>query len=123
MRRSTKASTPPGSGPARITSLLDLLGESVTAEAEAVAARDQYLTMLDRMATAGVEVNVSVKLTQMGLDIAEDLCQANMVRILEKAGRSAGSSDSTWRARTIPSGRWTSSPVGSFRSMGSTAGW
>jgi proline dehydrogenase len=68
-----------------ITSSLDLLGESVTAEAEAVAARDQYLTMLDRMAAAGVEVNVSVKLTQMGLDIAEDLCQANMVRILEKA--------------------------------------
>jgi proline dehydrogenase len=68
-----------------ITSSLDLLGESVTAEAEAVAARDQYLTMLDHMSAAGVEVNVSVKLTQMGLDIAEDLCQANMVRILEKA--------------------------------------
>ena len=50
-----------------------------------MAARDQYLTMLDRLAAAGVEVNVSVKLTQMGLDIAEDLCQANMVRILEKA--------------------------------------
>src|SRR5262249_31990744 len=44
-----------------ITSSLDLLGESVTAEAEAVAARDQYLTMLDHMAAAGVEVNVSVK--------------------------------------------------------------
>lgn len=68
-----------------ITSSLDLLGESVTAEAEAVHARDQYLDMLDQMAAAGVEVNVSVKLTQMGLDIAEDLCQANMVRILEKA--------------------------------------
>lgn len=68
-----------------ITSSLDLLGESVTAEAEAVTARDQYLTMLDHMSAAGVEVNVSVKLTQMGLDIAEDLCQANMVRILEKA--------------------------------------
>jgi proline dehydrogenase len=68
-----------------ITSSLDLLGESVAVEAEAVAARDQYLTMLDRMAASGVEVNVSVKLTQMGLDISEDLCQANMVRILEKA--------------------------------------
>jgi proline dehydrogenase len=68
-----------------ITSSLDLLGESVTAEAEAVAARDQYLTMLDRMAASGVEVNVSVKLTQMGLDVGEDLCQANMIRILDKA--------------------------------------
>jgi proline dehydrogenase len=68
-----------------ITASLDLLGESVTAEAEAGAARDQYLRMLDLMAASGVEVNVSVKLTQMGLDISEDLCHANMVRILEKA--------------------------------------
>lgn len=68
-----------------ITSSLDLLGESVNVEAEAVAARDQYLTMLDCMAGHGVEVNVSVKLTQMGLDIGEDLCYVNMTRILDKA--------------------------------------
>jgi proline dehydrogenase len=68
-----------------ITASLDLLGESVTAEAEAVAARDQYLRMLDRMAASGAEVNVSVKLTQMGLDISEALCVANMTAILEKA--------------------------------------
>ncbi len=68
-----------------ITPSLDLLGESVTVESEAVAARDQYLAMLDRMAASGVEVNVSVKLTQMGLDIAEDLCAANMIRILDRA--------------------------------------
>jgi proline dehydrogenase len=41
--------------------------------------------MLDRMAASGTEVNVSVKLTQMGLDISEALCVANMVAILEKA--------------------------------------
>ncbi len=68
-----------------ITSSLDLLGESVSLESEAVAARDQYLQMLDRMATARVEVNVSVKLTQMGLDIGEELCADNMLRILNKA--------------------------------------
>jgi proline dehydrogenase len=68
-----------------ITASLDLLGESVTIESEAIAARDQYLQMLERMATAGEQVNVSVKLTQMGLDIGEDLCYANMVRILDKA--------------------------------------
>src|ERR671923_215753 len=73
-----------------ITSSLDLLGESVTAESEAVAARDQYLRMLDRMAAAKVEVNVSVKLTQMGLDIDETLCAANMVRILDKAKALSG---------------------------------
>jgi proline dehydrogenase len=73
-----------------IASTLDFLGESVTAEAEAVAARNQYLAMLDRMAAAGVEVNVSVKLTQMGLDISEELCAANLTCILEKAERVSG---------------------------------
>jgi proline dehydrogenase len=73
-----------------ITSSLDLLGESVHLEAEAAAARDQYLAMMDLMAKEGVEVNVSVKLTQMGLDIGEDLCDANMVRILEKAKQLGG---------------------------------
>jgi proline dehydrogenase len=68
-----------------ITASLDLLGESVTVEAEAIAARDQYLRMLERMAASGTEVNVSVKLTQMGLDISEALCIANMTAILERA--------------------------------------
>lgn len=69
-----------------IRATLDFLGESVGEADEAAAARDQYLAMLDQMAAAGgIEVNVSVKLTQMGLDIDEDLCRVNMVQILEKA--------------------------------------
>jgi proline dehydrogenase len=73
-----------------ITSSLDLLGESVHLESEANAAGNQYLAMMDRMAAQGVEVNVSVKLTQMGLDIAEEICHANMARILDKARRLGG---------------------------------
>jgi proline dehydrogenase len=46
--------------------------------------------MLDRMAAAGVEVNDSVKQTQMGLDISEELCAANLTCILEKAERVSG---------------------------------
>ncbi|HXE58665.1 MAG TPA: proline dehydrogenase family protein [Gemmatimonadales bacterium] len=68
-----------------ITASLDFLGESVTAEAEAVAACEQYLRMLDQLKASGVEVNVSVKLTQMGLDIDEELCYRNLARILDKA--------------------------------------
>jgi proline dehydrogenase len=68
-----------------ITASLDLLGESVTARSEAEAARDQYLRMLEQMAASGTEVNVSVKLTQMGLDIDEGLAGDNMAAILEKA--------------------------------------
>jgi proline dehydrogenase len=73
-----------------ITASLDLLGESVTAEGDALAARDQYLTMLDHMAESGIEVNVSVKPTQMGLDISEELCHQNMAQILERAAQLQG---------------------------------
>ncbi|HEU4761420.1 MAG TPA: proline dehydrogenase family protein [Gemmatimonadales bacterium] len=74
-----------------ITASLDLLGESVSKPAEATTAKDQYLVMLDRMAAAGnIEVNVSVKLTQMGLDIDEGLCRRNMREILERAAAHRG---------------------------------
>jgi proline dehydrogenase len=72
--------------PSGITTSLDLLGESVKVPAEAQAARDEYVDMLGRLAAApGVEVNVSVKLTQMGLDLDPELCFANMTTILERA--------------------------------------
>lgn len=74
----------------KVTATLDLLGESITRESEAAQARDTYLQMLDRIALAKVDSNVSVKLTQMGFDISEDLCLANMTAILEKA-KSLGS--------------------------------
>ncbi len=69
----------------KITATLDLLGESITEAGQAAAARDTYLQMLDAIAKAGVQSNVSVKLTQMGFDISEDLCLANMTAILDKA--------------------------------------
>src|SRR5205823_3909882 len=59
-----------------ISASLDLLGESVTNEREAHAARGQYLDMLDRISARGLDANVSVKLTAMGLDISEQLCVA-----------------------------------------------
>ncbi len=68
-----------------ITGSLDILGESVAEAAAAEAACEEYLELLDRMAAAGVEVNASVKLTQMGLDIDPGLCERNMRRILERA--------------------------------------
>ena len=73
-----------------ITTSLDLLGESVTREADAVAARDEYLQMLDVLAASGADINVSVKLTQMGLDIDEALCIDNMRRILTKTRELGG---------------------------------
>jgi proline dehydrogenase len=71
----------------QMTASLDLLGESVTRESEASAARDEYLRMLARIAETGVNSNVSVKLTQMGFDIAEAVCYSNMSAILNEAKR------------------------------------
>jgi proline dehydrogenase len=69
----------------KISASLDLLGESVRNEAEARSAGREYLTMLDRIHSEGLNANVSVKLTQMGLDISEELCVAIMQEILERA--------------------------------------
>ena len=68
-----------------ITASLDLLGESVHNEAEARAAGQAYITMLDRIYERKVDANVSVKLTAMGLDISEELCVAIMHKILQRA--------------------------------------
>jgi proline dehydrogenase len=68
-----------------ITASLDLLGESVHNEAEARAAGEAYITMLDRIHERKLDANVSVKLTAMGLDISEELCVAIMHRILQRA--------------------------------------
>jgi proline dehydrogenase len=68
-----------------IAASLDLLGESVTNEREARAARDAYLQILDAIHREGLNANVSVKLTAMGLDIAEDLCVAIMHDVLGRA--------------------------------------
>jgi proline dehydrogenase len=68
-----------------ITTSLDLLGESVHTEREAQAATREILTMLDRIHERRVQANVSLKLTQMGLDISEELCVALMHDVVGRA--------------------------------------
>lgn len=70
---------------AGLSASLDLLGESVQRADEARRARDTYLETLDRIHAARADANVSVKLTQMGLDIDEALCVANLRAILAQA--------------------------------------
>jgi proline dehydrogenase len=67
-----------------ITASLDLLGESVHTDAEARAARDEYLRILDRIRESRLDANVSVKLTAMGLDIDHELCVSIMQDILAR---------------------------------------
>jgi proline dehydrogenase len=72
-----------------ITASLDLLGESVhSAEAARAAARTATL-MLDRIAALKLKANISVKLTQFGLDADPKLCAENLHRLLDR-GRELG---------------------------------
>lgn len=68
-----------------ISASLDLLGESVTNDREARAARDAYIEILSRIYDQRLDANVSVKLTAMGLDISEDLCISIMQDVLTRA--------------------------------------
>lgn len=68
-----------------ISATIDLLGESVTRTEEATAAADEYMRLLDRIAADGLNSNVSVKLTAMGQDISDEVCLANITRVLECA--------------------------------------
>jgi proline dehydrogenase len=64
---------------------LDFLGESVASIAEADRATRAYITVLETIAAAGIERNISLKLTQLGLTIDRATCVDNLRRILDAA--------------------------------------
>lgn len=68
-----------------ISATLDLLGESVTNEAEARDTGRQYLELLDTIHDRTLDCNVSVKLTALGQDIRDDLCVDVITEILQRA--------------------------------------
>jgi proline dehydrogenase len=69
---------------------LDSLGESVSSEAEARRAADVYHRLLDAIAARSLDANVSVKLTQMGLERSSELAESIAGGLAEHA-RSIGS--------------------------------
>jgi proline dehydrogenase len=64
---------------------LDYLGESVATAAEADAATREYRRILEVIVQSGIERNVSLKLTQLGLDVDRATCIDNLRRILDPA--------------------------------------
>lgn len=68
-----------------IRTTLDVLGENVSDRRTAEAAVDSYLDTLDWIQKSGLQSNVSLKLTQMGLDIDPEYCLGNLSRICERA--------------------------------------
>jgi len=70
-----------------ISATLDVLGENVEETKTAEKAVASYLLTLEQIHKASANSNVSLKLTQMGLDISREFCFSNMVRICEKAAQ------------------------------------
>lgn len=68
-----------------ISATFDHLGESISKEEETRAEVMEYQRLIDAIETNALNSNVSVKLTQLGLDISSDLCYANTRAIVEAA--------------------------------------
>ncbi len=89
-----------------ILATLDHLGENVTNEAQACQAANDYLFILDKIAQTGVNSNVSLKLTQLGMDVGEQVVMSNIRTILDRA-RGHGNfvridmEDSSYTERTL----------------------
>lgn len=67
-------------------STLDYLGESVTSLAAADVATREYVSLIHAIDRAGAERNLSLKLTQLGLDVDRAICTDNLRKILKAAG-------------------------------------
>jgi len=70
---------------ARQSASLDLLGENVSDEAGARRAAQGYIEMFDRIAREKLDSNVSMKLTQLGLDLGDALCEELVEKIVSHA--------------------------------------
>ncbi len=73
-----------------LTATLDQLGENVRTSAEATTAVESYTTILSRLAEAGLEPNISVKLTMLGLDFGDEVAYANTRAVLRRAAEVKG---------------------------------
>ena len=70
-----------------ITTILTHLGENLTKPEEADGVTEHYLDLLDRVSAAGLDAQISIKPTQLGLDLDRAMCERNLLRLLERAGQ------------------------------------
>ncbi len=70
---------------AGILATLDHLGENTRDETEAGQAAEEVCQLLERIASAGVKANVSIKLSQIGLTVNPEICHRLLFTILEKS--------------------------------------
>ena len=67
-----------------INATLDHLGEHTSTAEEADKATDDIINIFNEIDKSGVKANVSIKLTQIGMGLDEEICRQNLVRILEQ---------------------------------------
>ncbi|TML04859.1 MAG: proline dehydrogenase [Actinobacteria bacterium] len=65
---------------------IDVLGEEITTEEEAAAIVRAYQDVFADIERCGLDSNVSVKLTALGLKLGHDLCRDNLRTVVEDAG-------------------------------------
>jgi proline dehydrogenase len=68
-----------------VSTIFTKLGENVTTAAEAEEVTRHYLDVLDKIEAAGLNAQISVKPTQLGLDLDKALCFGNLERLIERA--------------------------------------
>lgn len=66
---------------------LNYVGTHVHTEAAAAAAADAAIEAVARLHNDALDAHLSIKLTQIGLDIGEELCQRHLQRVLDGAAR------------------------------------
>jgi len=71
----------------RIASVFTNLGENVTEHAEAEKVTAHYVEVLRRIHESGLSTEVSVKLTQLGLDLSREYCSENLEKIIARERR------------------------------------
>lgn len=97
-----------------ILATLDHLGENTASASEARKSTEEILQVLDQIHASGVRSNVSIKLSQIGLLLDEELCLQNLERILHKAQLTNNfiridMEDSSLTEKTLDALRWARS--------------
>lgn len=95
-----------------INATLDHLGESTSTKEEAINAANDIIALLDQIGCCDIRANVSIKLTQIGLALDENLCKQNLVKILDCAEK-----NKTFVRIDMEDTPYTDQTIGLFRAM------
>jgi proline dehydrogenase len=67
----------------QVATVVTHLGENIADRSEAESVTQHYLGVIDRIQAANLPTEISIKLTQLGLDLDRELCYANLVKLIE----------------------------------------